>query len=46
MHNLLSMHMHKYAYSQRHRFADPRQNSESGLRNEAPEFVPGFNRHF
>ena len=33
-------------FSQRHRFADPRQNSESGLRNEAPEFVPGFNRHF
>ena len=33
-------------FSQRHRFADPRQNSESGLRNEAPEFVPGFNRRF
>ena len=33
-------------FSQRHRFADPRQNSESGLRNEASEFVPGFNRHF
>ena len=30
-------------FSQSHRFADPRQNS--GLRKDAPEFVPGFNRH-